>query len=807
MTTKNHEYQTVVLAALLHDIGKLLGRGSFKQLDKGQHPKFSADFISAFEDVFSEICDASLLHTLVKRHHESKQSFDPEFLVQEISDEHTRALATLVSKADNLSSSERGGPSEQWQDYKEVPLASVIERVNRVESEAPKLRYHPRSLHSKNSLDGIFPATFAGYERNELNKHIKEFGADFKKHFLNGQSIDSTDFNCLVSHILNMLFKYTWCIPSNTQEAYPDVSLYDHLKTTAAIASCLYLYHSNTGTLNEKSIRKDDVERFILVVGDLSGIQKYIFDIANIGAGGGVARRLRARSLYVQLCTEVVSHLILRKIGAPILINTLMNSGGRFYLLLPHLPEIERTLGDIQQTIDNWFINELSGELALNLAWVSVGDDGFKASLHGESGFGKILEEANIRLNSRKQSRFAVALCSSEKWAEDPFAINISYEGGSSCISCNKFPKVAGDFCSHCDLDREVGAILPSAKYIAYFDSESGEIPVLGHSLSLWKEMDSDSKHEKPYLLMKANDTDLADTAMYSSSAKFIAKFVALSDNCDICKEANSPVATFECIANRSNGDNLLGLLKADVDYLGESFIFGLQGDKSAFDTISRIATFSRMLDQFFSGWVERLTSEDGDFYTVYSGGDDLFILGPWDKILELADTIKTDFDRYTGNPSLTISAGIAITMHDLPISSAAEAADAALKRAKDEGRNRITVLGHSVTWDDWAKVKSEWNRLAPEVAATSSAFLYNLLEFAGMWEEYKKGNTLGLRYHPLLAYNVSRNLDQRKSPLLYDWAKKLLSIRPGDKEQEFALDNLGLVTSLLIYSKRGGGK
>jgi HD superfamily phosphodiesterase len=31
------EYQTVLLAALLHDIGKLIQRGKFLHLDKGQH--------------------------------------------------------------------------------------------------------------------------------------------------------------------------------------------------------------------------------------------------------------------------------------------------------------------------------------------------------------------------------------------------------------------------------------------------------------------------------------------------------------------------------------------------------------------------------------------------------------------------------------------------------------------------------------------------------------------------------------------------------------------------------------------------
>ena len=53
-------------------------------------------------------------------------------MVEGARDEHVRLLATLVSTADNLSSSERGRNSEQYQDYRETALAAVLERVNRV---------------------------------------------------------------------------------------------------------------------------------------------------------------------------------------------------------------------------------------------------------------------------------------------------------------------------------------------------------------------------------------------------------------------------------------------------------------------------------------------------------------------------------------------------------------------------------------------------------------------------------------------------------------------------------------------------
>jgi len=68
------QYQTVVLAALLHDVGKLLQRGSFGALDiTGRHPEVSGRFVAAFERFFSDAADTTLLKTLVERHHESDQ--------------------------------------------------------------------------------------------------------------------------------------------------------------------------------------------------------------------------------------------------------------------------------------------------------------------------------------------------------------------------------------------------------------------------------------------------------------------------------------------------------------------------------------------------------------------------------------------------------------------------------------------------------------------------------------------------------------------------------------------------------------
>ena len=46
------------------------------------------------------------------------------------------------------------------------------------------------------------------------------------------------------------------------------------------------------------------------------------------------------------------------------------------------------------------------------------------------------------------------------------------------------------------------------------------------------------------------------------------------------------------------------------------------------------------------------------DCYAVFSGGDDLFIVGPCGQILDLTLAFRQDFHRWTARDDLIISAG-----------------------------------------------------------------------------------------------------------------------------------------------------
>lgn len=56
----------------------------------------------------------------------------------------------------------------------------------------------------------------------------------------------------------------------------------------------------------------------------------------------------------------------------------------------------------------------------------------------------------------------------------------------------------------------------------------------------------------------------------------------------------------------------------------------------------------------------------------VYSGGDDVFIVGAWNDIIELSVDLRRKFEQYTQG-TLSISAGIGVYDFSYPIAAIAE--------------------------------------------------------------------------------------------------------------------------------------
>ncbi len=809
------EYNSVVLGALLHDVGKFLQRGHSETLDtKGKHPMVSSKFVASFKGFFSRFAIPDLLETLVQRHHENPMMGDD--LVCQNAPKEYKSLSYLLSRADYYSSSERGIYSKKRQHYKTTPLVSIFSQLTIDENPRPeKQRYRLRPL----SPDKAFPDKFEKYAKGEVSSHLKDFEDDLYELMDN---IKSNDFDVLFSQLYNLLMRYAWCLPSDTQVEISDVSLFDHLKTTAAIAACLYQYHYPD--FKENEIKDDKGAKFILIIADLSGIQNYIFNITNIGAGGA-AKRLRARSLQLSIIMEVISHRILHEFKLP-MCNVLMSSGGKCYILLPNLQNIkdtvnqetillstEKILVQLRHEIDKWFHGCFNGEINLNMESMPLSGKDFKR-------FGKVVDDINSKLQKTKKQSFQGVIIDNGSWAVPEFIIDIDFKDEEKlCKACKKFPGQEREdgkvFCDRCNADKEIGTSLPRTKYISFYKTDYGKFDTFcNYSFDLI--LENMEIKGSPYLVlsMDGSNPDFNRPVFNKYIANYVPGFrdeyqceECDDDNCNERDEKRTgQIMYFNCIANQAAGRKMLGYIKGDVDSLGRIFKDGF-GD---YNTVSRVATLSRLLDLFFSGYMQYLMEEKyKDVYTVYSGGDDVLVIGPWNNVVKFAEELNREFSRYVcGNKSVTLSSGMSLVKPKSPVFRSVEWADISLDASKDmPGKDSLTLFGQTVTWENVPDIIKEAEKLQRWLAdgRVSTGFVRNLLQYAQWYKLYEKEkNTTYLRYLPLMTYDIARNLPLPSDPdsenhKIRLWAEELKTDING------MMCHLGIIANYALTANRGG--
>jgi CRISPR-associated protein Csm1 len=184
---------------------------------------------------------------------------------------------------------------------------------------------------------------------------------------------------------------------------------------------------------------------------------------------------------------------------------------------------------------------------------------------------------------------------------------------------------------------------------------------------------------------------------------------------------------------------------------------------------------------------MELTTKEYGQIYTVFSGGDDFFLVGPWNKAIDFAGAIRRDFTAFCAdNPDLTFSSGVVMAKPHEPLSFCAERVDNKLQCSKrHKGKDRITLFDQTVSWDDLKVIMSEastvirWLQSQPQIV--SRAFAYHLLRYgdmadkSGIFMPEAEIETAYLKFVPLLVYDIGRNLAKPEQSEAYAWAASLL--------------------------------
>lgn len=381
-----------------------------------------------------------------------------------------------------------------------------------------------------------------------------------------------------------------------------------------------------------------DNRKLLFVGGDLSGIQKFIYNITSKRA----MVSLKGRSAYLKSYTDDVCNEIL---NISTLQGTTMSkddmkiycSGGKFYLQLPDSEEIKVSIKAIKKDAEKELWNKHKGQLSVNIDFVPFVYEGDKVKVDGETGnIGLLWTKITEKFNTLKNQKFKSLLL--DRY-QDFFEVQ----------------KVGGNV-KVCQITGIEGA----GKYVLPFKDENGD-------------------KESLYVL--------------DSVKEQIEKGLELRDK-----------QHFKMLEEYA-GSTYLGVLRMDVDNLGSKFIH------RDFDSMSQYKDFSGKLDEFFDSDKGSLHSIQERYKEhlniVYAGGDDIFVVGRWDKVIDFAETVREEFRVYCDKvlkSELSISGGIAIVHSKFPIAKAAQIAADAEAKAKDYNngkKNAFCLFGQAISWRD----------------------------------------------------------------------------------------------------------
>lgn len=493
----------------------------------------------------------------------------------------------------------------------------------------------------------------------------------------------------------------------------------------------------------------------MLIFAAVSGIQDFLFEVRE--TGGGQARALRYRSFRIQLIAECVAERLLAAAGLS-KDHVLFNAAAKVCIDAGDLDEdsqkaVRATACDMARRL----VHQTHGRL--RLAWAIV---------PSADGFGQAFERGNRRLVTAKLQplrELATADPASAAWPEDALVLPQTWDADAEAEN-----------------DTDVGRRLANAEWLSVYrgcESMDGKVEVLGLGLALSDAPPQDCADLIACSHLSGSESPPPGIAPSKFRVRRLARHVPRDEHGD-------PVE-FLHLANKARGASMLGVLKADADSLGQAIVKTLEDATDA----KPLQKSSEALDRFFAATLEaekqRPDSRWNSIYTVFSGGDDLLAVGPWDVVLDFAGHIQSLFDQTFGHKSegspsrlpLTISAGIAIIKPRYPIHLAAQQAEDLLEQAKcepaphaDFPKDQCSALGALWKWKDHETIIQSARQLADWVKAgiIQRGWLHTLLQLAML-----RKNRAGPEYkgvHPAvatsrLAYHIARN-----------WPK------PGDRDE-----------------------
>ncbi len=664
------------LAGLLHDIGKFKYRTTKKNI--GKHQKLSVNFIN--ETIRNYECLDSIkdeLIDLVENHH----------------NEDTKINS--LKQADWLSSNERVKEEENKKAY--IPMESIFQKINIDKEPIPENNFfYVPSIIDTNKNEYLFPVKVYNEEQviQKTNEMWNNFITECKK------IPNNVSFNNLYIILYYLIEKYTGRISSASYKSTPDISLFDHLRTTSAYAYCL----SSSSNIDKP---------FILLEGDLSGIQNFIKNIEferDEVSLRETAKRLRGSSFYIQLLSDTFVSYITKECDL-LPCNTLFNGGGHFLMILPNTEEIKNKIKEAETNINEVLFNEHQLEITLIIETIQGTEDDVK-------NFSELRRQLKNKLELSKKRKGINQLDTFYKMND------LNYQNKQKQKN-NKEKQI------------DLGRKLPKTNYIVriensdlkslHYDMEFAPFGICWELLSdedevcEFYEKVKESSNTNIHII-KLNDSNfmndkIASITESSFGYRFLGNYAPIDENNNIIDFHTLSENYCDKDSDEINKDEffpLLSVMRMDVDNLGLIFTKGLESihEDNKGNSISRFATLSREIDLFFSHYINKLAKKY-DIYITYSGGDDALLVGSWYNVLKFSEQLKKDFDRFCcDNGNISFSSGIMFCKPSFPINRAVEVSEEYESQAKDidNEKNAVCLFNTIVKWKH--KDKLDFNKL-----------------------------------------------------------------------------------------------
>ena len=762
----------VALAGLVHDVGRFVKRAGaedtffealLKAAPNGEVVPFTSWSADGEDSVYKVL--------IIGRH--------PATYLQQL-------LTTAARVASGRSDAAAAGAGEE---SCAVRLRSLFEAVSLTDQGAvsklprkgmPLKALTPASLFPQEpkkqaSDDGAYRALWQAFENGITRTLLPE---DFRCNW--PLWLDAFDTGWLT---------YAGAIPQDaTEGSDSDVSMYDHGKATAAVATALWGWHEADGHAKDESTLKDwSTPKMLLIQGDFFGIQDFIFSEGR-NTNKKAAQILRGRSFYVSLLTELAALKVLQALNLPPT-SQVLNAAGKFLIVAPNTVQVKTALADVRRELDAWFVKHTFATAGIGIVSTpaSCGDftDGHYPELTKRL-FAE-LDKAKCRRfdltnfeNPVLEADYALGVCD---WHSRLPADAVKGEGNEASASCA--------------LSRDqilIGRCISTFKRILVTTAEAElhksesvsplELPIFGFRVAFVQSEEACGVFgalARSGQLLRCWDFTLPekdDDVMWRGYARRnINGYVPRYDEWDIQTLGADPsegrelnrVKLFSDIAQMDSHDGkgakALMTVKGDVDNLGLIFQKGLSTGGRLM-TFAKTAALSRQMNAFFAVWLPCLCRKEcPNAYTVFAGGDDFFMVGPWKETQRLVTRLAEDFKRYTAeNPEVHFSVGTVITKSTVPVATLAEKAEESLSRAKSlPGKSALSLYGNEIHWQQLPELQQaeEFLKHAAEDFGVTSGYLYRLFEI--LEKAGRKNSPEAAMWRSRLYYSTARLFERQR--------------------------------------------